>query len=515
MRDGVGLCADVYRPGVGRGPWPVLLARTPYGRRDPGVLARLEPGGAAGRGFVVVVQDVRGRGDSGGVWEPLVGEGADGYDTVRWAARLPGADGRVVMYGPSYLGHTQWAALGARPPELVAAVPEFTWAEPRDGLVARGGAAERGLLAQWTLGLGHEVLSRAHAADPAARARALDELARAREGLDAGDWDPQALRALPLPGRPGGPPLPAVPADHRALPATPTLTVAGWYDAFLQGSLDNYTAARAAGHPAALIVGPWTHDDQAGRTPGYDFGPAADAAALDGGPSLRARTLTWLRAVLDGAPPAGPPVLVHVMGAGEWRALDGWPPPARPTAWYLRAGGPLSTAPPHAGEEPGRFRHDPADPVPTRGGALLLTAAYPAGPHDQRAVEARGDVLVHTSAPLAAPLEVMGRIRAVLAVAADAGPADWVVRLCDVAPDGTSRVLADGVLRTAAAGEREVAVDLWSTAHLFRTGHAVRLHVAASSHPRWDVAGPPGTRTVFRDAARASRLVLPVTAGAV
>ena len=351
--------------------------------------------------------------------------------------------------------------------------------------------------------------------------------------------------------------------------APPTLTVAGWYDAFLQGSLDNHTASRAAGHPAALIVGPWTHDDRTGRTPAHDFGPSADEAALAGGPSLRDRTLTWLTEVLasgasevepsaavlhtgrsvepaadvhtggstaegaaadpggqrrpgtacapadpGGRPtPAPPSALVFVMGADQWRTLDRWPPPAEPTAWYLRAGGALSTVPPRDGEPPAAFRHDPADPVPTVGGALLLTPAHPAGPYDQRAVEARDDVLVHTGEPLAEPLEVMGRVRAVLAVAADAGPADWVVRLCDVAPDGTSRVLTDGVLRTPAAGAREVRVDLWSTAHVFGAGHRLRLHVAASSHPRWDVTGgPPGARTVFRDAARPSRIVLPVTA---
>lgn len=565
MRDGTLLRADLYRPAYGTGPWPVLLARGPYGRRDPGILARLDPPAAARRGFLVVVQDTRGRFGSDGDWEPLVHEYDDGYDTVRWAAGLPGCDGRVVMYGPSYLGHTQWAAITAAPPELAAAVPEFTWADPRDGLVARGGAAERGLVVQWTLGLGREVLRRGltdvttglagvfrGAAAGGGRpgtsgglAAALAELTAAENRLAAGEWDPPVLRALPRPGRPGGPPLHAVPADHTGL-RTPTLSVAGWYDAFLQGSLDNHIAARAAGHRAALIVGPWTHEDRTGRTPAHDFGPAAGEAALAGGPSLRERTLDWLASVLAGIPgcgtllpytaeppepatasthpggpapaprprrpSAGPPVLVFVMGADEWRPLDRWPPPATPTAWYLRAGGALSPVPPGDGEPPAAFRHDPADPVPTLGGALLLTRDYPAGPYDQRPVEARDDVLVHTGPPLTAPLEVMGRVRARLAVAADGGPADWVVRLCDVAPDGTSRVLTDGVLRTPAAGARELCVDLWSTAHVFRPGHRLRLHIAASSHPRWDVAGPPGTRTVFRDAARPSLIELPVTA---
>jgi putative CocE/NonD family hydrolase len=473
----------------------VLLARCPYGRRDPGILARLAPGAAARRGFLTVVQDVRGRFGSEGEWEPLVHEQDDGYDTVRWAAGLPGSDGRVAMYGPSYLGHTQWAAMAAAPPELVAAVPEFTWRDPYDGLVARGGAAEYGLTAQWTLGLGREVLRRR--AGGGELARALKELAAAEAGLAAGAWDPPVLDTLPRPARPGGPPLP----DGHTAPGVPTLTVAGWYDAFLQGSLDNHTAARAAGLPAALIVGPWTHEDRTAR----EFGPVAGEDRLDGGPSLRDRTLTWLAARLSVAPHTGPAVLVFVMGADEWRPLASWPPPATPAAWHLHPGGGLSPLPPAAGAALGVFRHDPADPVPTVGGALLLTPAYPAGPLDQRSVEARGDVLVHTGEPLSGPLEVMGRVGALLTVAAE-GPADWVVRLCDVAPDGTSRVLTDGVTRTHGPGEREVRVDLWSTAHVFRPGHRLRVHVTSSSHPRWSAPpGPAGSRTVLR-----ARITLPV-----
>lgn len=141
MRDGTVLRADVYRPPYGHGPWPVLLARCPYGRRDPGILARLAPATAARRCWLVVLQDTRGRFGSDGAWEPLAHEYDDGHDTVRWAAGLPGSDGRVAMYGPSYLGHAQWAAIEAAPPELVAAVPEFTWSDPADGLLARGAPA--------------------------------------------------------------------------------------------------------------------------------------------------------------------------------------------------------------------------------------------------------------------------------------------------------------------------------------------------------------------------------------
>ncbi|MEW1863517.1 CocE/NonD family hydrolase [Streptomyces sp. NPDC088194] len=564
MRDGTVLRADVYRPPYGRGPWPVLLARCPYGRRDPGILARLAPATAARRCWLVVLQDTRGRFGSDGAWEPLAHEYDDGHDTVRWAAGLPGSDGRVAMYGPSYLGHAQWAAIEAAPPELVAAIPEFTWSDPADGLLARGGARELGLPVQWTLGLGHEVLRRRHAADAVRRRAALAELARAEGELRAGHWDlaaPDAL-GLPVPGRVGAPPPRAVPADHTALPPVATLTVAGWYDAFLQGSLDNHAAARAAGHRAALIIGPWTHDNQSGRAEPaaagdvFDFGPHADSAHIDGGGSLLERQLDWLETVVertrivgggsrDAAEPRNAPepgagrargtsadatALVFVTGAGRWRRFAAWPPPSDPTAWYLHANGELSTRPPSvtgmAG--PGRsFRHDPADPVPALGGALLLTEQHPAGPADQRPIEARPDVLVYASAPLTRPLEIAGRISAVLTVTCTAPTATWVVRLCDVAPDGTSVNLADGIARAAhpvgrpgpagpagSAGpagpagpiETAVDVDLWSAHHLFRPGHALRVHVAATSHPRWQPEPGPAVQTVLPGA---SRLMLP------
>jgi uncharacterized protein len=574
MRDGTVLRADVHRPPHGSGPWPVLLARCPYGRRDPGVLARLAPAIAARRGWLVVIQDTRGRFGSDGGWEPLAHEYDDGHDTVRWAAALPGSDGRVAMYGPSYLGHAQWAAIEAAPPELVAAAVEFTWSDPGDGLLARGGARELGLPVQWTLGLGHDVLRRRHAADPVRRRAALAKLAAVQEELRAGRWDlaaPNAL-GLPVPGRPAAPPPRAVPADHTALPPVATLTVAGWYDAFLQGSLDNHAGARAAGHRTALIVGPWTHENQSGRAEPaaaggvFDFGPHADSTHIDGGGSLMERQLDWLEAVVERAggvglgsraetaPRTGPesgaasgsasgvgPVagrggrtdvtlggvggtsgtsadaaaLVFVTGAGRWRRFAAWPPPSNPTAWYLHADGGLSTRPPapDGTAGPGRsFRHDPAHPVPALGGALLLSEQHPAGPADQRPIEARPDVLVYTSAPLIRPLEIAGRISAALTVTCTAPTGTWVVRLCDVAPDGTSVNLTDGISRAAHPAARpgplgtSVDVDLWSAHHLFRPGHALRVHVAATSHPRWQPEPYPAAQSVLPGA---SRLVLP------
>jgi putative CocE/NonD family hydrolase len=513
MRDGTVLRADVYRP-RGDGPWPVLLARTPYGKRDEGVLGRLEPLRAVERGFLVVIQDCRGRMRSEGRWEPLVHERADGYDTVRWAARLPGSDGRVCMYGPSYLGYAQWAAASARPPELCAVVPAFTWSSPDDGLISRGGADELGLVTQWTLSLAQNVLERRHADDPVAADNELAILESALSNLTTRTyWElpPYAsLRRLNL----------VTPTDggiEHGAEGVAAFVVAGWYDCFLQGSLDTYVRARSSGVAAALVVGPWTHDDQSGRIGEVDFGAAADAARIDGGKPLLERQLDWLdRQLAQEAAVQQQPVLLFVMGVNRWRSLATWPPESVEVPWYLHEGGGLCPEPPASSCPPDVFIHDPNDPVPTLGGALLLPPDYPAGPVDQRNVETRDDVLVYTSAPLRAPLEVIGRVRLHVEADSTATCADWVARLCDVDTEGVSRNLADGIVRITQPQPGEIIVDLWSTAHVFLPGHRIRVQIASSSFPRWDrnVCGPIAHQSIYHDTARPSRIVLPVVAAA-
>lgn len=522
MRDGTILRADAYRPTRG-GPWPVLLARTPYGKQDRDVLARLDPLGAARRGYLVLIQDCRGRFRSGGHWAPLAHESTDGYDTVGWAANLPGADGGVGMYGPSYLGHTQWAAIETQPPELRAAVPEFTWSDPDDGLVVRGGAYELGLVTHWSLTLGVNVLERRHADNPAELVHLLGALHTALDGLATRTyWELPADQAPTL--RRLGLPMPT--AGHR--PATragiPTLTVAGWFDAFLQGSIDNHVRARDGGVPAALIVGPWSHGNQTNRIGETDFGTVADAAALADGGSLLAREMDWLDLHLrpqHAAVAPEPPVLVFVMGANQWRRFQAWPPESVDVPWYLRTGGRLSPDAPEPDSPPDAFRHDPSNPVPTCGGALLMAPEFPAGPHDQQHVEDRDDVLVYTSEPLRAPFEVIGRVRVRLVAESTASSTDWVARLCDVDTDGVSRNITDGILRTHQAHRsnadtghehpgREYVIDLWSTAHVFLPGHRIRVQIASSCFPRWDRNLVRADQSVHHDAARPSRVVLPV-----
>jgi hypothetical protein len=181
MRDGTVLRADVYRPTAG-GPWPVLLTRLPYGKNTPKFTGMLDPVGAARRGFIIVLQDTRGRFSSEGDWEPFTFEASDGYDSVRWAAALPQSTGSVGMFGTSYFAYTQWMAALARPPELKAISPRMTWSDPNDGLFARGGAYELGNAVHWALTQGFDILTRRYADDPAELRQALDALI---EDLDA------------------------------------------------------------------------------------------------------------------------------------------------------------------------------------------------------------------------------------------------------------------------------------------------------------------------------------------
>jgi putative CocE/NonD family hydrolase len=544
MRDGTVLRADAYRPTRG-GPWPVLLARTPYGKQDATVLARLDPFGAARRGYLVILQDCRGRFRSDGHWTPLADESTDGYDTIGWAAKLPGADGRVGMYGPSYLGHTQWAAIEALPAALCVAVPGFTWSDPTDGLIARGGAYELGLVTHWTLTLGVNVLERRYANSPGELRRRLAALNTALDGLATGTyWELPADQAPTL--RRLGLRTPTAGHPRDATAGVPTLAVAGWFDALLQGSIDNHLRARAGGAPAALIVGPWSHGNHTSRIGETEFGAVADAASVDDGGSLLTRELDWVGRYLKperAAAASQPPVLVFVMGTNQWRRFHAWPPESVEVPWYLNAGRRLSLDPPESDSPPDAFRHDPADPVPTCGGALLMAPEFPPGPYDQRRVEERDDVLIYTSAPLREPLEVIGRITVHLVADSTAPSTDWVARLCDVDTNGVSRNITDGILRTQRTqrtqqpgthtGHRRPAsahvVDLWSTAHVFLPGHRIRLQIASSCFPRWDrnlgypdatarggadvVAQQPLTiayQSVYHDTARPSRIILPV-----
>jgi uncharacterized protein len=547
MRDGVVLVADVYRP-AGKESYPVLLTRTPYDRRGDIAAGPL----LASHGYVVVLQDVRGRFESEGVFDPFRNEAADGYDTVEWAAALPGSNGRVGMFGGSYVGATQMLAAGARPPHLVAIHPVVTASDYYEGWTYQGGALMQWFTSSWATGLAQDTLQK-RAASQAAPQEWVEALPLAsypllapppvselapyyREWL-AHETSDDFWRAVRVKDRYGDM---AVKALHQA----------GWHDIFSRGSLENYVGMRAgAATPEAragqrLIVGPWGHTPTLahGKVGDVAFG---DAAQVDDLEVLR-KWADWSLKDAANEYATGAPVRLFVMGENVWRDEQEFPlARARETRYFLHAArgaagaagdGRLTTTAPRR-EAADRFEYDPANPVRTLGGRLCCGKAYAPyhpGPFDQRANEARPDVLVYSTGPLAADLEVTGFITAEVWAATSAVDTDFTAMLVDVDPGGYARYLADGILRGRYRASRDravplqpgrvekYAIDLGATSNVFKAGHQLRLYVSSSNFPRFDrnlntgesVAG--GThmvkaqQQVFHDAAHPSALVLPV-----
>ncbi|WP_454810431.1 CocE/NonD family hydrolase [Paenarthrobacter nitroguajacolicus] len=537
MRDGVVLRADVYRPS-GDGPWPTLVVRTPYnkGGAADNVWNGFSPTEVARKGFIMVIQDVRGRYASDGEWEPLRHEGPDGFDTIAWAAQLAGSNGRVGMVGGSYCGNTQWQAAIQQPPALKAITPLMTWAEPREALVARGGATQISVIASWSLAAGFDWLSRQRltADEVTARVTALIEDFNNLE--KDGYW---GLPATELPAlRRHRTPVFVQPNEANDVDATqhmrvagshtrvqiPSLNSGGWFDTCLQGTIDSYTTMRDLGQETRLIIGPWTHVDFGNRIGAQDFGimSSRDAGAHPNG-SWSDEVLAFLRGHLTDDAPAmsSAPVRIFVMGRNEWRDEDSWPlQRSRTERWHLHAGGGLTTAELPVEAEPSEIDYDPANPVPTYGGPMAVTPGR--GPYDQALVESRPDVLVFTSEVLEEDLEVTGPIRVRLHVASSAPSTDWVARLCVVYPDGRSLNLADGILRIDSGADevQEIEIDLWSTSNVFLAGHRIRVQVTNSCFPRWDrnlnTGDQRGTefvtarQRIYHDANRPSYIDLPV-----
>lgn len=518
-RDGVVLRADIHRPDDADRR-PALLVRTPYDKASPYQPLYLDPRFAASRGYVVVIQDVRGRGTSEGEWLPWKHETEDGFDTVAWVAAQDFCDGRVVMCGASYLGNTQWRAAASGVPELRAIAPGMTWSNPLDGILRRGGAPEHGLNVVWSLMTGMtELLRRGNAAEameaahrydglgrgeypsyPAGRIPWLEELDVPDIGLRRADADPKTVAELDV-------------DSYLDEIRTPALHIGGWYDIFLQGTLDNFARQRELGVASHLIVGPWTHSpDFTPQVGEMNFGLAAGGQSMGLTSSIAAEHFEFFDAVLADRPLDRAPVRLFVMGRNEWRDEESWPL-ARAVTTRLELGSAERAVlrSPHgessadedadsASPAVATLTFEASEPVPTVGGGLAMHDSFPWGAWNQRDVERRDDVLVFTTDPLDEPLEITGRVRAHLRVRPGAAVSDWVVRVCAVRPDGRSINLVDGVTRVEStdgradtSGGRTVSVDLWSTSVELAAGHRLRVHVAHSNFPRWGLSQPDGS----------------------
>ncbi|PID87135.1 MAG: X-Pro dipeptidyl-peptidase [Chloroflexi bacterium] len=543
MPDGVELATDVYRPQSNQ-PLPTILLRTPYGRGGTiGLPMVFISNRFAERGYNVVCQDVRGIHGSGGEFKPFVYEKMDGQATLEWIDTQPWSDGKVGMWGPSYLGYVQYAAAATGHTQLKALVPLVTQSNMVD-LADNGHALDT--IMRWmyiidamsTPGLPvWERVNRVMRCEVQDKALApgcyhlpldtVDEVVLGKTVQFYQDWithfhheDDSYFQKVDL---------------KQTIAKMPQAVhfMGGWYDLFLPGLLRDYAAQKAAGGSPYLTIHKWGH---------YDLAQQAGTVC---------EALAWFDHHLKGKTNGLPlkPVNVWVMGADEWRGFDHWPPPSQETAYYLQgdgmgngdgdtlSAGRLSPINPPMFDEPDQYRFDPADPTPNFAGALLSTAA---GMVDNRELEARHDVLVFTSPPLLNPLEIIGPVRAVLYVQSSSPFTDFFARLCVVEENGRSGKrtpgrslnLCDGLLRLEPGiGERQpdgslrIEIDMSATAYRFQPGQRIRLQVSSGTHPRIGRnlgTGEPiltSTRmvvqeqTVLHDGKRPSALFLPVFEG--
>ncbi len=549
MRDGVKLYADVYRPRR-EGRFPVIVVRTPYGTMREG--AQTELVYFAQNGYAVVMQDVRGRYESEGQWDPFRSEAEDGYDTIEWAARQPWSNGKVATEGGSYLGHVQWRAASLAPPSLVAAFPRVASTNIYANWANLGGAFRLSFNFGWgVVRMPHRIMQPQYLHGGATFSP--DELSYER-----------ILWALPLKEGDLASSNNAVKhyrewiahesyddywksisdEEKFANIKVPVHTQGGWYDIFLAGTINGFTGMRKKGgtekarRETKMLIGAWGHGASQ-KFGDVDFGPTANRHVAE-------RELQWMDHYLKGANNGidrESPVEIFFMGVNKWAHAQDWPlPGTRYTPYYLgaasaansrRGGGALGAAKPAAiGSD--HYDYDPANPVPTLGGNNCCGTPTLAGPKDQRPIEDRADVLVYSSGILAKPLAIAGPVKMKLHAATDGPDTDWMVKLIDVAPNGYAMNIAEGILRARFRNgvdkmellqpgkEYEFEVDLVGTANVFLPGHQIRVDITSSNFPQFDrnpnTGEPLGAsekirvakQTVFHGGVRASHIVLPV-----
>jgi putative CocE/NonD family hydrolase len=536
MRDGTSLRADVYRP-AGDGPWPALVCRTPYGKRGEAFGADY-PGiahGLAGRGYMVVVQDVRGRYASDGEYRWLYGpeaaaiHAADGFDTTEWAAGLDGCDGRVGTFGNSYDAYTAMRTAGAAPPSLAAALAS--------GVASRLQDESRGIFEpiylEWLNGMAADM-----------RARAGDDRGPTDRSAAEREWEltrDKWLWALPygdIPARAFGPAAQhlatflreqeidrwQLPDSHHAV-QVPVCHVTGWWDFVVRGTIANFQSlvASSPAHGHRLVIGPWSHEPGA-LAPGtgaVSYGPVERAEYHD-------LIADWYDLALHGDDPgelADAPVRAFVLNENRWRSFSAWPPPASaPRELYLN-GERLSD---DAGGTATRgFDYDPRDPV-------MSMSDWSTRAVDQAPLDHRRDVLRYLSDPLDGDLLLAGDVACVLWAASDGPETDFTAKLVEVRRDGLAVALCQGILRTRfmhgydtvarlePGRPYELAIELGPVGVLLRAGSRLRLDVSSSDFPNFDRNHNTGRdfwsdptlrtarQTIFTDREHPSRLIVPV-----
>jgi uncharacterized protein len=544
LSDGVELVSDHYSPAQ-PGPRPTLLMRQPYGRDIASTVVYAQPVWFARHGYNVVIQDVRGRGDSEGEFYPFRHEGCDGAETIAWLRSLPESNGRVGMYGFSYHGMTQLLAAAENPEGLQCIAPGMTAHDLYHGWFYHHGALRFAPILGWGLQMLKGDARRLKLRE------ASDRLEQAWANL------PSQVGVLPFRNHPAiqGERVPRYvldwldhhePGDYWSamdLSRTvnqvrvPALHTSGWYDVFLHGSIDGFIALTAhAATPFArehqyLLAAPWLHIPWGDRIGSYDFGPEA---LIDTDAILLRWFNHWLKD--SGEFSAEPKIRHFVIGENRWREAQSWPGRAKQPFYLYSDGkansrkgdGELLAAPPRTEQPCDIFICDPEVPVLSPGPSAQ------AGQFDQAAVELGNNLLVYTSEPLARALRVFGTPRVCLYCSTSAAHTDFTAKLVRVRPAGAAEFICIGIARSswlfAESGYVADKTHLWEfdlepTSCVFAEGDCVRLEIAGSAFPLYD--RNPGTdvpscratswdwqrstQLVFHDSKRPSALYLPVS----
>lgn len=507
MRDGVKLAANVFKPD-GPGPWPVVLMRTPYlkdGRMMSGLAGAKR---YTDRGYVFVLQDVRGKGHSGGFYAAFSDDITDGYDTIEWIARQPWSNGRVGITGASAMGITSNMAAIAAPPHLIAAYVIVAPQDRADYEYPGGVLKERDSVG-WTQRQGEtaEQIQRIYAGE-------VDNVLARRNDMSQG--------------------LPFI--------RIPIYNVGGWYDIFNAGNVANFEYLQNHGAVGArgeqkLYMGPFGHGPLSGDL-AY---PGADDMMANADQEFRWWDY-WLKGIDNGIMDEPPVRILMMAGArkgayspkNRFMEFADWPPASREVRYYPAPDRTLTTVPPTEDGLAISYRFDPAHPVPTVGGANLT---FERGPMDQRAVADRADYLRFETPALAKDVAIAGDVRVEVWGATDGPDTDFMAKLVDVYPDGYEALVLDAPVRaryrfgrmpdqvrmmTPGAPE-EMTIDLLNTAITFEKGHRIELVITSSNSPRFEVnrnnGAPPGDRTtparvaantIYMDKRHPTALVLPV-----
>ena len=512
MKDGVILYADVYLPEP-PGKYPTLVVRTPYGVQRPGMHQTMVK--FAQHGYAVVLQDVRGRFESEGVWEPFRDEAKDGYETIEWAASQAWSNGKVGTQGGSYLGHNQWQAASQRPPHLVAIFPILASTNIYANWLGMGGAFRLSFNYGWgVVRMPNRIMLPQfwHTADFMPESKRYENI----------------LMHLPLKNgdlESAGHPVPhyrdwlthqsyddywkSISDEERFDQITvPTHTLGGWFDIFVQGTINGYVGMKNNGgtaearEGARMIIGPWGHGSSQSFG-GVDFTPDAQLDFFE----LQLRFYDFHLKGIDNGLSEELPVKLFYMGVNQWRDEADWPIPgteyrnlyltSEGSANSVRGNGKLSF---QSIEKKGSdtYRYDPINPVPTIGGNNCCGTPTLSGPRDQRPLERREDVLVYTSDFLDEPLTIAGPITMNLVAETDGKDTDWMIKLVDVHPDGYAMPVSEGIIR---ARFREgldkmkllkpnqsyvYQIEMTGTANVFLPGHRIRIDITSSNFPQFD-----------------------------